>query len=311
MIDLIIPYYNNLEGLATTLASINYDIFDVTIVDDGSNSAMSLPETSKCDIILTENGGPGYARQIGIMWTENDYIMFIDTGDIFVSKEIQKKIPRVIQANPNANLISFPYYYKDKITGDSDNRMHGKIYKRSFIDKYDITFCMESSYMNEDIGFNRTCRLCTNAELIPIVYMSNPIIKWIENENSLTCKNNHTALYRDQTRALSLNAIHTINICRKNNINPETEINQIAIALYYWFVRTAAENPTYIQDAWDGARIFYKYFEKEIYPNKLSLGNQRLKQCLYYRGKVSFTINILRFAHDILTNEIIPNNYLT
>jgi hypothetical protein len=170
---------------------------------------------------------------------------------------------------------------------------------------------MESSYMNEDIGFNRTCRLCTNADLQPIIYMSNPVIKWIEDENSLTNKDNHVTLYRDQTRALSLNAIHTIEICRKNNIDPEIEINQIAIALYYWFIRTAAENPTYMEDAWAGARIFYKYFEKEIVPNKLLLGNQRLKQCLSYRGKVSFTINILRFAHDILVNENLPTYYLT
>jgi hypothetical protein len=38
--------------------------------------------------------------------------------------------------------------------------MHGKVYKREFINKYGITFTPESSYMNEDIGFNRACRLC-------------------------------------------------------------------------------------------------------------------------------------------------------
>jgi glycosyltransferase involved in cell wall biosynthesis len=37
MIDLIIPYYNNPEGLIQTLNSINTNVFKITIVDDGSN----------------------------------------------------------------------------------------------------------------------------------------------------------------------------------------------------------------------------------------------------------------------------------
>ena len=37
MIDLIIPYYNNPDGLIHTLDSINKDIFYVTVIDDGSS----------------------------------------------------------------------------------------------------------------------------------------------------------------------------------------------------------------------------------------------------------------------------------
>ena len=43
--------------------------------------------------------------------------------------------------------------------GPDDNRLHGKIYSRKFLNEHDITFCFESSYMNEDIGFDRTCRI--------------------------------------------------------------------------------------------------------------------------------------------------------
>ena len=231
--------------------------------------------------------------------------MFIDTGDTFISRGSFDEIMRAIKEHEEADIISFSYLYKGDILNKTSNRMHGKIYKRSFLEKYNITFAPESSYMNEDIGFNRTCRLCTNN----IVYIDLPIIAWIENENSLTEKNNNITLYRDQTRALSLVSIHNINICRKNNIEVKEEINQIAISLYYWFVRTAAERPQFIQEAWAGAKIFYDEFQNEIIPNNLLLGNPKIKQCLSYKDRINFPINILRFAHDIQRFNEVPKQY--
>ena len=314
LIDLIIPYYNNRIGLLNTLKSINTDIFKITVIDDHSTETPIIYNSVAQVFRYNINSGPGYARQLGINKTNNSYIMFIDTGDIFISKEIQEKIANVIQANPEANMIVFNYYYQDKLTSNTDNRMHGKVYKRAFLEKYNITFCPSSSYMDEDIGFNRACRICTESELQPIVYVPNPIIRWIEDSNSLTKKDNNVALYRDQTRALSLVSIHAIETCRKNNINPtriEIEMEQIAIGLYYWFIRTAAERPEYIQEAWTGAKIFYDYYRKEIKPNTLYIGTKFIKKCAEYRDKIAFPINVLRFVHDIQLNEIIPNNYLT
>ena len=310
MIDLIIPYYNNPIGLRRTLDSINHNIFYITIIDDSSTQAPRNPNADQV-FRYNMNQGPGCARQWGINKTHNDWLMFLDTGDIFITDASQDKVVKVIKENPDANVISFAYIYKDGATKETDNRMHGKVYKRAFLEKYGITFAAESSYLNEDIGFNRTCRYCTEAAGKPIIFKEIPIIEWIKEEDSLTQKDNGVVLYRDQTHALSLNAIHTIETLRANNINDEAEINQIAIALYYWFVRTAAERPQYLNDAWNGAKIFYNYFKEDIQPNKLLLGNSHLKKCLYYRGKVSFPINILKFADDILHNENLPDKYLT
>ena len=165
--------------------------------------------------------------------------------------------------------------------------------------------------MNEDIGFNRTCRYCTEFEDQPILFINLPVIEWIEEENSLTQKNNKEFFYKDQTFGLATNAIHTIDILKKNNIDSATEINQIAIALYYWFIRTAAERPEFIEQAWTGVKLFYDRFASEIKPNQLSLGNAYLKKCLQYRNKIWFPINILKFADEIWHNKIIPDKYLT
>ena len=303
MIDLIIPYYNNPEGLLQTLDSINRDIFYVTIIDDGST--LYIPYHPAIDQVFRQtNAGPGIARQRGIEKTNHPYIMFIDTGDIFLSKEIQKQITKAIYIDPNADIISFPYYHYDTLTTETDNRMHGKVYKRRFIEKYNITFCYDSSYMDEDIGFNKACRYFTERKFVNI-----PMIQQIYNKYSLTEKDNKAALYKDQTRALSLVSIHTIDILQKNQIDPQEEINKIAIALYYWFIRTAAERSEFLQDAWSGARIFYTKFKNEIKANELVIGNAYLKKCSEYRNQIKFPINILRFTHDIQLHEIIPTQY--
>lgn len=300
MIDLIIPYYNNPQGLERTLNSIDRNIFYITIIDDSSDRTPWCPKANQV-FRYNSNQGPGYARQFGIDRTYNSYIMFIDTGDIFTSPEAQQGILNTIAANPSLDFISFPYFRNNEITKETDNRMHGKVYKREFINKYGITFTPYCSYMDEDIGFNRACRLCGEMTFINL-----PVIEQIKEPNSLTEKDNHAALYRDQTRALSLVSIHTVDICRKNNIEAYEEINQIAIALYYWFIRTAAERPEYLQDAWAGAKIFYDKFRDEMKLNDLSLGNGK---CIKYRSKIKFPINILRFYQDI-TDEILPNRYL-
>lgn len=305
MVDLIIPYYNNPDGLLTTLNSIEDDVFTITIIDDGSNiqPPLSFKVDQYCRYKM--NSGPGFARQYGINKTSNPYIMFIDTGDVILLGE-QQKILQTIKENPNVDVFAWLYYYKDELTKHSDNRMHGKVYKREFLDKYGVTFCAESSYMDEDVGFNRTCRLLTD-----FYYIDEPIIQWIENTNSLTQKDNQATLYRDQTRALSLNAIHTIETCRKNNIDASTEINQIAVALYYWFLRTIIERPEFIQEAWDGAKIFYDYFKNDINPHTLILGNPEIKKCLKLRQYLKAPINILNFAKEMRHCENYPTYYLT
>ena len=306
LIDLIIPYYNNPQGIITTLNSINFNIFNVTIIDDGSNERLPSTLINAQVLRYDINRGPGYARQYGLDHTSNSYVMFLDTGDIFISFEVQEQILEIIKDKPQINFFCFPYYHYDELTDWGDNRMHGKLYKRSFLEKYNITFPPTSSYLNEDIGFNRTCRLCTHMEFI-----SFPIIEQIWDENSITQKDNCISLYKDQTRALSLVSIHTVETLQKNNINPQEEINAIAISLYYWFIRTAVERPKYLQDAWSGAKIFYDHFKNKICPDNLTLGNIYFQKCLQFKDKVAFPINILRFTHEILNNETIPNKYLT
>jgi len=310
MIDLIIPFYSNGPGLIKTLDSINTNVFHVTIVDDGSSYYLP-PNINAAQVFrYSQNKGPGFARQFGLDRTYKPYVMFMDVGDVFISSTLQVQL-EYIAFNLEPDMISNLYYHYDKLTKHTDNRLHGKIYKRSFLQKYGISFPLETSYLDEDIGFNRICNyIIKDKDLLKLEY-DDPIIKQIRDEESLTQKNNQAALYRDQTRALSLATIHTVDTLIKNNINPQEEINQIAMALYYWFIRTAAERIEFLPQAWTGARIFYQKYKKEIQPNQLISGNAYLRKCLSYRNQLHFPINVLKFAHEILIEENLPSYYLT
>jgi glycosyltransferase involved in cell wall biosynthesis len=176
MIDLIIPHYNNIEGLKRTLASIDTHIFDVLVLDDASTDDISFIKSLPKHYLFLHNCGPGKVRQHGLRITDKSYVMFMDAGDVFTSFEAQQGIAAAAYAYPDVNVFSFPYFHKGKLTKETDNRIHGKLYKREFLDKYDISFAPESSYLNEDIGFNRTCRLCTEAENQPIFFGKLPVL---------------------------------------------------------------------------------------------------------------------------------------
>ena len=306
MIDLIIPVYNNRVGLHRTLQSVNFDVFDVTIIDDCSTETYNLNKFNVNYVKLEKNIGPGNARQYGINITSNPYIMFIDAGDFFINKEDQNNVKETIENDPVTNLFFWKYYsYKINVSTNDDNRLHGKAYKREFLNKYNIEFCPESSFVNEDVGFNRLCRLISNAIDEPILFLDEPIIRWVQDKNSLTQANNGELLYRKQTRGLSLNSIHTIESYRKLDLDKKiitNEIYEIAAALYYWFIRTASDRPEYLQEAWSGAKIFYDRFKDEIESNQLVSGNAYLTTTIKYKSKINFPINLIRFEDDIEKN---------
>ena len=93
MIDLIIPTYNAINTLERCLESIkNQTIINdvkVFIIDDNSTDDYREIINKYSEFMdlrhykLSENHGPGYARQYGIDHSYDEYIVFIDSDDIF------------------------------------------------------------------------------------------------------------------------------------------------------------------------------------------------------------------------------------
>lgn len=196
MINIIIPAYNNPDLLERALSSLRAQTvrkkFIVTVIDDGSEENLEqVINKHKDDLLLkyrkiSHTGSPGIARQKGLDISDCDYIMFLDSDDVLLPKAIEliKKdiysfapdilITKVIQ---DEGISKTNFIDKKNITW-----LHGKVYKKSFIDKYNINF---PCGMNEDSAFNTAAFNLTKN----IRYIDEPTYIWIKNKNSITRSN--------------------------------------------------------------------------------------------------------------------------
>lgn len=245
MIDVIIPAYNAHKTIDKTLISIamqDYaDKIKVYIINDASTKDYKeqVDYFSKLidikELKLKENKGPGYARQYGIDYSQNDYIVFIDSDDIFLNFQSITKLYNHITSD-DYDVVSGVFFEEldnDYIRHCNDTIfVHGKIYKREFLKQHNIRF--NDTYSNEDNGFNSLI-LLNDAK---IKFIPDEISIWRNNKESITRKNNYEySLSGIEGYAYNINWAITIAI--KNNCNPDkiAEVNfGCLLAIYYYYL---------------------------------------------------------------------------
>lgn len=243
-IDVIIPAYNVPDNiLFRCLASIAcQDIvsdLEVTIIDDASTEqnykevSKNFESILKINILHCEiNGGPGVARQYGIDHTRNGYMTFIDADDTFNGAFALKALRNGIEMNNGVYQMcvgvfdeiheyDIPIYEAPIVMPHEQDMvwMFGKLYRRSYIDKYKIKF-HETSRANEDNGFNTICRLCSN-DKEQINFIPAHVYYWHENENSITrandCQYSFGSSERDSFYGYVENMIYAVKESKKRN----------------------------------------------------------------------------------------------
>lgn len=243
-IDVVIPAYNVPdEILFRCLASIAcQDIvkdIEVTIVDDASTEenyaevAKHFEDILKTNILRYEvNGGPGVARQYGLDHTTNGYITFIDADDTFNGAFALKALRNSIEMQNGLYIMSvgvFDEVHEMELPPGEGPLlmpheqdmiwMFGKLYRRSFLDKYNIHF-HETSRANEDNGFNTLIRLCCN-DREQINFIAAHVYYWHENPNSITrandCQYSYGGSIRDSFYGYVENMIFAVKEAKKRN----------------------------------------------------------------------------------------------
>ena len=198
-IDIIIPAYNSKDTLLNTLTSIvmQKDLekinIQVTIVNDCSDYSYSSlvdyfsPYLNIQELVTDKNVGPGEARNLGIKSTKNEYIIFIDSDDCFYGTNSIKTLYDQINSNNYDLIISDFICNRNGIKEIKKHDfiwLHGKIYRRSFLEKNTIYF--NKSRANEDNGFNQLVLLMKPN----ISFISTITYIYQDNSNSITQKNN-------------------------------------------------------------------------------------------------------------------------
>lgn len=103
-LSIIIPYYNNLEGLERLLVSIRKSKkappHEIIIVDDGSTI-----RPQKSSIRLQKNQGPAIARNRGAKAAKGEFVVFLD-GDVEVFPDTLYQIAKVFKDDPDVVALT-------------------------------------------------------------------------------------------------------------------------------------------------------------------------------------------------------------
>ena len=293
-IDIIIPAYNVPDNiLFRCLASIAcQDIvseLEVTIVDDASTEQnyqeviKYFESILKINLLRYEtNGGPGVARQYGIDHTSNGYLTFIDADDTFNGAFALKALRNSIEINDPLFQVSvgvFDEVHEEGLKpGDgpvllAHERdlvwMFGKLYRRSFIDKYNIHF-HETSRANEDNGFNTMCRLCCN-DNEQINFIQAHVYYWHESPNSITrandCQYSYGSSIRDSFYGYVENMIFAIKEAKKkapyNGFITAWSVNCM-LHIYEYYIECYARAKEHAETNFKWCKRYYDEVYKDI-----------------------------------------------
>jgi glycosyltransferase involved in cell wall biosynthesis len=187
LISIIIPIYNTQKYISKCLDALIAQTFkdiEILCIDDGStdNSLNILQEYEKKDgrikVFTQENSGPATARNVGLQNAKGKYIMFCDSDDWYESAMcedmhncIEKENVDIVMCD--CNIVDTQSKHS-RTSGDGDYAMlklkdfhnisddcslmlnlilWNKIFKKSLIDRYDISF--PNGYLHDDDSFIR------------------------------------------------------------------------------------------------------------------------------------------------------------
>ena len=317
MVNIIIPIYNARETLPKTLDSLvaqTKNLFMVTLVQDADNIDYSdiVEEYRHRGLnitleVLSENVGPGLARQRGIdMSSQFEYVMFLDSDDLLqpraidvLTREVKKNDLDILSSSFVVERPGVDTYVKGD--GSASTWVLGKIYRRAYLVDNNIRFA-ENIRLNEDSYFNLVALNCTDKKS----YVDEPLGVRRYYEKSLTqigkekneffFKANHLYIYGQIKGMLDIEKI-----CGK--VNPGT-YGQTMINIYESMMKQEAYGLSHdfyidiLQELVD-TESFKKFFS--ISQNWLWIAD-RLKACGKEGNDIIFYHKTFREWFEEVTN---------
>ena len=317
-LDIIIPHYNDVQGLRATLNSMNYGLANIIVVDDCSTQREGYEELKQEFPLVTflqteENGGQGVARQYGIERSSGMFITFIDAGDCLMSKEVLEHVLKTIKEHTQIYVFAYSWLNEENNCQFDDDigTFPGKIFRREFLESYDIKFGTTklTSYSNEDRGFMGICNCVLD-------YMRSydslrrylPIKKVFyfrtTNENSLTHAEN---FYNYKLlEGLVYNGEHIVKTCKKANIPFRyvmLPITHLMVQLYGAYMKCARDCPELLEKNLINLKYFYhnvyKQYERVNQKALYFYYNKELRWLGSNTSNIYPRVNINRFIGEI------------
>jgi glycosyltransferase involved in cell wall biosynthesis len=232
--------------------------FKVTIVDDyGTDNYDEIIKRFKeyypiNYIRLDKNVGPGKARQEAIDKTDGEYITFIDSDDLFYNTDSLGILYKEISKGFD-QIFTEEYDERKKIVLQNDGDLHGKIFKRSYIESKNIRF--NDSRYHEDNYFNN------------LVYLSGATYRRVNEVTYVYCYNKESLTQKDSEKEFERLELLFKNM---NEMYSHIEFNRELFLRYVEFISNKYryfnrlyknandKNKKYLYD------LIYKYDNKNI-----------------------------------------------
>ena len=228
-VSIVIPVYNVEKYLRECIESVIaqfYRNIEVILVNDGStDNSKNLCEEYKLKysfikLINKENGGLSDARNVGILHSTGEYILFLDSDDYWDDSNFLFELVQYINKNPNIDYIFFKYKYylqkrnkyKEPVFNIDDKYIEGKsgiecldyilsrmsnfhwyawagVFRRSFIINNNLFFIKDRLY--EDVVW--TPQIFIKAKTVAF-YNKAVYVYRLEREGQITSKISYKSL---------------------------------------------------------------------------------------------------------------------
>lgn len=221
-VAVILPIYKAHDTIKRTLSSIAMQSlidFSVYMMVDGEEEGTYDYLHNLFDSLidlnihyLPKNAGPGVARQKGIEISNEPYISFVDADDTYLSS-----LALYYQHKPfkdeNIAIVSCDFLeekndHNIRLRENDMVWMHGKMYKRAFIEKYGIAF--NETRANEDVGFNTQCQCFAN-EHEQIYLSKDTTYLWQWRDDSTVRVDNQSYAFNESIDGYVQNKVYAFN----------------------------------------------------------------------------------------------------
>lgn len=298
MIDVVIPAYKAHKTIVRCLASIacqtivnDLNVIIVNDDPDGASYTKQIKPFKSLGLKIKEirretNGGPGLARQDGIDAGESEFVTCIDADDTFagtlaleillagitepVKLQTGEEIPDGFKC-ASAQFIQLGEDLKHMVPHVNDMVwMFGKLYRRDFLEKYDIRFntaALAGSRANEDTGFNTIVRLLCDNPAEQIRYMPEIVYYWHHKIDSITRIGDHQYEFDACYIGWTDNMIYACKSARKHRPFSEQISRweaEVMVRLYFYLVRCHDKKPVFFDQDWEYTKKYYNECYKRI-----------------------------------------------
>ena len=126
-VSFILPIYKveaYLRECVNSITSQTYENLEIILVDDGSPDGCPalcdqlVTEDNRIKVLHKPNGGLSDARNAGLKIATGEYIVFMDSDDLWLGEESLNIMVSIIKQYPECNFYGFncQYYYPDSNT---------------------------------------------------------------------------------------------------------------------------------------------------------------------------------------------------